>query len=337
MSMNIVGMPESDPQRSFFDAQKRHNARQESHNTQVEWMMFANFIQQERLIQQQTAQLNQARLINEENQRNRRIDIYTSELMHRGFSPLEANSIAQNEIRYIELVESVTEMVFRCDENIKNAASIIRNQKVAKFGLIPSYKYKNEAKIFEATKLLEHQFQSERDMVLYSAAHALNQMPFSYLFDDYSFRQKIQESTRIIVNLPDRNQGTVADDTLEFSDQAVQSLFDQFKSYQSNWEKIHVAQNWREATKFLPKSFPDEVKKISDIFLEVESNFLNLSVIASEGGFEITVAQEYLQKIRDDLSKFVIRSNKHVASIEKFISGQGDSPIGAKLRTLLID
>jgi hypothetical protein len=335
--MNMVSMSGPDPQRSFFDAQKKHNARQESHNTHIEWMMFASLIQQERLIQQQSAQLNQALIANEENKRNRRIDVYVSELLHRGFSPLEANSIAQNEIRYIELVERVTEIVIRCEENINNAAWIIRNQKVTKLGLISSYKYKKESEIFEATKMLEHQFESERDMTLYSAAHALNQMPFSYLFDDYSFRKKIQETTKIIVKLPDQNQEKITSETLDFSDQAVQSLFLQFKSYQSNWEEIHNAKNWRDATKFLPKSFTEEVKKISDIFLEVESDFLNLSVIASEGGFEIEVAQEYLKKIRDDLSDFVIRSSKHVASIEKFVSAQGDSPIGAKLRALLIE
>jgi len=336
MSMNMVNMDGVDPVRSFFDSQKQHNKRQENHNRNVEWMMFAGLLQQEKLIQLQNSHLNQIKQENLEQQRNRRIDLYSSELMHRGFSPLEANTQAEIEIRFIELMEYTTNYVSTWQNKIDNARENIQSEKKVKFGIFSSRKYVTEIEISNAISKYRDNLEIEFKKTMNQIAFVLNDMNFTILYDDYDFRRKIQDVSGLIVKLPDKEYKD-SDGVQVFSNEAVSQLFSEYTDINNRWKEINAGNDWIEASRYLPEKFLEAQKQLSEALNEVKFNFHNLQIISEEGGGSAEDASIYLSQISDSLNRWQLKSLDFVGDLEEYVESLGDSPVGKKLRKLILD
>jgi len=336
MSMNIVGMPGPNHARNFFDSQISHNKKQESHNRNVEWMMIANLLQQERMIQGQNQQILQMQARDEREERNRRLDVYAAEFIHRGLGPLEAQTCATQELEFVELMEYVTNFVMQTENQTARAEEIVTSEVKVKYGVVPVKKYKSKIEIKKAAENLRILLASDLQQVFENAASRLNVLPFSNLFDDEPFRIKVEQSSGIPVKMP-QFQESEGKDELLFSDANVVELYDEYKSLRSRWKTINSTEEWNEAIQFLPEFILDRNASLTSTIESIEEFFLSLKVIAKDGGYSASDTSDYLGKIVDQLNSWQDQSVTFVEDLETYILGLGDSPIGVKLKRLILD
>ena len=336
MSMNIVGMPGPNHARNFFDSQITHNKKQETHNRHVEWMMIANLLQQERMIQMQNQQILHMQARDEREERNRRLNVYAAEFIHRGLGPLEAQTYASQELEIVELMEYVTNFVMQTENQTSRAEEIVTSEVKVKYGVVPVKRYKSKIQIKMAAENLKSSLSSDLQQVFENAANRLNALPFSKLFDDEPFRVKIQQSSGIPVNMP-QYQESELNDELFFSDANIIDLYDEYKSLRSRWKTINSTAEWNEAIEFLPEFILNKYTSLTSTIESIEEYFLSLKVIAKDGGYSDSDTSEYLGKIVELLNSWQDQSATYVEDLENYILGLGDSPIGIKLKKLILD
>ena len=163
----------------------------DKHSRHLEWLAIAGLVQMQRQIALQDSSLKFQIEVEKNRQREKMLSVYVEEFRHRGFSPLQANELAENEVRVLEIMTLASEFAIENQHKYDNALAIVSQEKQLRLGLIPQKKYKSWSNARDAADKLKSDLKKESRLKMQKFAELLLQTSPSITFDDSEFRSLI--------------------------------------------------------------------------------------------------------------------------------------------------
>jgi hypothetical protein len=163
----------------------------------MEWLAIAGLIQLQRQIEQQKKSLEFQAEVESSRKKERKLDIYTQELVHRGLSPLNARLAAENDIEIFDLMNETSILANVNRNNYEKATQIVDNEVEGVFWVFKREKYRNNVDRNLAVEHLKRNLDGEYRSTMWKAAKQMESREPSISFDDSEFRRILQEETGI--------------------------------------------------------------------------------------------------------------------------------------------